>query len=133
MILSKTNIITKIHLFISVIIVLPVSFIYGFVPQTKFNISLSTIDEYNFFKAIMGLYIGFSLLWAIALFKNKYLKSALLSNMIFMLGLAFGRLLSIFIDGTPSLIFIFGTIGEFLIGLYGFWVINNKKLIFAEK
>ena len=65
-------------------------------------------------------------------FKTKFLKSALLSNMIFMLGLGFGRLLSIFIDGTPTFGYTFGTAAELFLGFYGFWVINNKK-VFLQK
>lgn len=131
--LSKEAFITKIHLVISVIIVIPVSFIYGFNPSSQFDISLNTVDENNFFKAIMGLYIGFSLLWIFGIFKTKFLKSALLSNIIFMLGLGFGRLLSIFIDGTPTFGYTFGTAAELFLGFYGFWVINNKKVFLQKK
>ena len=129
---NKENIITKIHLFISIVIVFPISIIYAFKPEIFFNISLNTLDEYNLFKAVMGLYIAFSVLWCIGLFYKSYLKVALLSNIVFMLGLAFGRLVSIIFDGSPSLGFFLGMIGEFLIGFYGFWVISNKKLNFAK-
>ena len=129
---NKENIITKIHLFISIVIVFPISIIYAFKPEIFFNISLNTLDEYNLFKAVMGLYIAFSVLWCIGLFYKSYLKVALLSNIVFMLGLAFGRLVSIIFDGSPSLGFFLGMIGEFFIGFYGFWVISNKKLNFAK-
>ena len=60
MIKTRQEIITKIHLIISVLVVLPVSIIYGFSPDAQFDIHLQTTDEHNFFKAIMGLYAGFS-------------------------------------------------------------------------
>lgn len=41
---TKQDIIIKIHLIISVIIVVPVSFVYGFNPDSQFDIHLSTID-----------------------------------------------------------------------------------------
>ena len=131
--ISKQQITTKIHLIISVLIVVPVAFIYGFNPSTQFDIYLGTIDEKNFFKAIMGLYLGFSMLWILGIFKANYLKLALVSNLIFMLGLAFGRLLSFLLDGTPTFAFIFGIIGEFLLGFYGLWALkyinsNNVSL-----
>jgi len=75
--ITKTDIITKIHVILSVCIVVPVAFVYGFNPSSQFDIHLNTIDEHNFFKAIMGLYLGFSTLWILALFKTSYLKLAL--------------------------------------------------------
>lgn len=111
---------------ISVLIVVPIAFIYGFNPDTQFNIHLNTIDEHNAFKAIMGLYLGFSILWILGIFQKKYLKLALVSNMIFMLGLGFGRLLSLALDGTPTFAYVFGTFGELVIGFYGAWVLKTR-------
>lgn len=133
MAISKQEFIIKVHLVISVLIVIPVSFVYGFNPSSKFDIQLQTIDEHNFFKAIMGLYIGFSILWILGVFKHQYLKFALITNMIFMLGLGFGRVLSLFIDGTPTFGYIFGAFAELFLGFYGCWVLINKNTNFAEK
>ncbi|AQS94171.1 hypothetical protein BXQ17_08900 [Polaribacter sp. BM10] len=130
---TKQDYFTKIHLIISVLIVVPVSFTYGFNPGLQFDIQLQTIDEHNFFKAVMGLYLGFSLLWILGVFKNEYLKTALITNVIFMLGLGFGRLLSFIFDGPPTFGYQFGTIAELLLGFYGIWVLTNKNTNFAEK
>ncbi len=123
---TKSGIVTKIHLIISILIVVPVAFLYGFNPSSEFDIHLDTIDELNAFKAIMGLYLGFSILWVLGLFRKNYLKLALVSNMIFMLGLGFGRLLSLVIDGTPTFAYIFGTFGELILGFYGLWVLKSS-------
>ncbi len=123
---SNEQIITKIHLIISVFIVIPVSFVYGFEPSSEFDIHLNTIDERNFFKAIMGLYLGFSVLWILGIFKANYLRLALVTNLIFMLGLGFGRLLSLCLDGTPTFGYQFGTCAELFLGFYGLWVLNSK-------
>lgn len=72
MTIKKNDIILKIHLIISVLIVVPVSFLYGFNPSLKFEISPETIDEHNFFKAVMGLYLGFSILWILGVFENRF-------------------------------------------------------------
>ena len=125
MIKTKQDFISKIHLIISIIVVIPTSFIYGFNPDSKFNIYLNTTDEHNAFKAIMGLYLGFSILWTLGILKVKYLKIALISNIIFMLGLGFGRLLSFLIDGMPSAPFMYGAFGELVIGFYGLWVLKT--------
>jgi hypothetical protein len=133
MILTKQEFSTKIHLIISVIIVIPISLVYGFNPASEFNIQLQTIDEHNFFKAVIGLYFGFSMLWILGIFKQQYFKIALLTNVVFMLGLGFGRLLSLFIDGIPTFGLLFGTFGELILGCYGIWVLKIKNTNFAEK
>mgnify|MGYP003631619073 CR=1 FL=1 len=130
---TKQDFITKIHLIISLCIVVPISFVYGFNPNSQFDIQLQTIDEHNFFKAIMGLYLGFSILWILGVFKNQYLKTAILTNMIFMLGLGFGRIISFCIDGTPTFGYQFGTFAELFLGCYGIWVLTNKNTNFAQK
>ncbi|WP_248724533.1 DUF4345 domain-containing protein [Seonamhaeicola sp. ML3] len=125
MVLKKSDILNKIHLIISIVIVIPVALLYGFNPSENFNIQLQTIDELNAFKAIMGLYLGFAVLWILGVCNTKFLKIALMSNMVFMLGLGFGRLISLVLDGTPTLVYIFGTAGEFVLGFYGFWVLKT--------
>lgn len=130
---TKQDIINKIHLLISVSIVVPVSIFYGFNPDSQFDIQLQTTDEHNFFKAIMGLYLGFSILWLLGVFKYQYLKMAIITNIIFMLGLGSGRVLSYFIDGTPTLGYQFGTFAELFLGFYGIWVLTNKNTNFAKK
>jgi hypothetical protein len=130
---TKQDFIKKIHLIISVLIVVPVSLVYGFNPDAQFDIHLNTIDEHNFFKPIMGLYLGFAILWILGVFKNQYLKTAILTNMIFMLGLGFGRIISFCIDGTPNFGYQFGTFAELFLGCYGIWVLTNKNTNFAQK
>ncbi|MBC2843920.1 DUF4345 domain-containing protein [Winogradskyella flava] len=127
MLKTKEDIITKIHLIISVAIVIPTSVIYGFNPSSRFDIHLNTIDELNQFKAIMGLYLGFSILWILGIFRANFLKLALMSNIVFMLGLGLGRLVSLCIDGTPTFAYQFGTIAELCLGLYGFIALRHHK------
>lgn len=106
---------------------IPVAFVYGFKPELSFDMFLETIDEHNFYKAIMGLYLGFSTLWILGVFKTAYFKMAIVSNIIFMLGLGTGRLLSMLTDGMPTFGYIFGTIAELFLGCYGIWVLNRLK------
>ncbi|MEW4922284.1 DUF4345 domain-containing protein [Algibacter sp. 2305UL17-15] len=126
MLKTKRDFITKIHLVVSIAVVIPIAIVYGFCPDSQFDIQLNTIDEHNAFKAIMGLYLGFSALWILGLFKKDYLKLALVSNMIFMLGLGFGRVLSLLIDGIPTSGYVFGTLGELVLGFYGLWVLKSR-------
>lgn len=124
MIKTKQDFIVKIHLIISVLIVVPVAFVYGFNPDSQFDIHLNTVDEFNQFKAIMGLYLGFSILWILGIFKANFLKMALVTNMIFMFGLSLGRALSILLDGMPTFRYQFGILAELFLGCYGLWVLK---------
>jgi len=119
-------IIDKASLLVSCFIVIPVSFVYGFFPFEYFEIYPDTVDDSNLLKAVMGLYLAFSALWILGLFKAKYFKAALTSNVFFMLGLSFGRVLSMTLDGIPSILFIFGCLGELLLGGYSLWLLRTK-------
>ena len=117
----------NIHLIISIFIVIPIAIVYGFFPDSVFEIHPSTIDEHDVFKAIMGLYLAFSLLWILGLLEPKYWKSATTSNMLFMFGLAFGRVLSLFFDGIPSALFCFGIVGEIVLGAFALYQLQNHS------
>jgi hypothetical protein len=121
------QLISKSPLVVSIMVVVPIAFIYGFYPELLFDINLKSVDEHNIFKATMGMYLSFSLLWVFGIFKTNYFKPALLSNIIFMLGLGFGRFFSLFTDGIPTLLFILGTVGELFLGFYGVWIMSRYK------
>ena len=93
-----SEIVSKSHLVISVVVVIPVAIVYGFDLESSLNMTPETTDDFNFLKAVMGIYLGFSILWILGIFKNNYLKMALVSNVIFMIGLGFGRLASMIFD-----------------------------------
>jgi len=116
--MKKIFYIQNISLVISVLIVVPVALIYGFQPELLFDIHPKTTDENNILKAVMGFYLAFSGLWILGILKPSFRKAAIISNLLFMFGLAFGRMISIFFDGIPSTLFILGTIGEVLLGIY---------------
>ncbi len=115
------------HLILSVIIVIPIALVYGFQPDLLFNITINTRDEATVFKAIMGLYLSFASFWTLGILKPTYWKAATLSNILFMFGLAFGRIVSILIDGLPSTFFVIGTLGELVLGFYGWYLLKNYK------
>ena len=116
-----------ISLLISVVIVIPIAFVYGFKPILLFNISINTVNEANVFKGIMGLYLAFASFWILGISKPTYWKAATLSNIFFMLGLAFGRIVSMLFDGLPSTILTLGIIGELVLGFYSWYVLHTKK------
>jgi Domain of unknown function (DUF4345) len=119
--------IKNLHLILSSIIVIPAAFIYGFQSDLLFDAPIITMDHATIFKAIMGLYLGFGSLWILGILKDNYWKTATISNMIFMFGLGFGRIISLIFDGVPSTIFVLGTIGELVLGFFALY--NLKKYI----
>ena len=119
---------SNLHLTISILIVVIVAFVYGFKPDLWFDVKLKTIDEVNIYKAIMGIYIAFSSLWFVGIIREKFWQMATISNFLFMLGLAFGRMISLLFDGIPSTIFLLGTIGELTLGFYAFYQFKNQKI-----
>ena len=118
---SKINWILKnLHLIVSLSIVIPTAVIYGspsILPE-YLNIKVNTVDFSNMLKAIMCLYLGISFVWILGIWKTEYWKIANQLNILFMLSLAIGRLLSMIMDGFPTSGYIFGIIAEFVLGLY---------------
>ena len=111
----------SLHLIISTVIVIPVAVVYGFFPHYFFKISIHSLNEHSILKAIMGLYLAFASLWIFGIFNKDYWKVATITNILFMLGLGFGRIISFIFDGITSIIFVFGIFGELFLGFYGMY------------
>ena len=125
---DKTNWIFKnLHLLVSISIVVPTAIIYGspLILPEQLDIQVNTIDLSNMLKAIMGLYLGISIIWILGIWKSKYWKRATELNALFMLTLAFGRALSMVIDGLPTGGFIFAIIAEVLLGLFSIYQLKK--------
>ncbi|CAL2055747.1 conserved membrane hypothetical protein [Tenacibaculum sp. 190524A05c] len=117
----------NLQLLISAIVVIAVSFVYGFNPSeilpAVFGFEVTAIDLKNIFRAIMGLYIFFGVFWIVGIVKSRFWEAATLSNILFMGGLASGRIISTFADGISKQFLI----GAFLELIMMFWGINNLK------
>jgi len=115
------------HLIISLSIVVPTAIIYGspsILPQ-YLEIQVNTNDLSNMLRAIMCLYLGISLVWILGIWKNKYWGKATQLNILFMLTLATGRVISMMFDGLPTGGYIFGVIAEFIIGFYSIYQLKK--------
>ena len=121
----------NLHLSISILIVIPIALVYGTLPNQNlvnpFTFTAISTDLANILKAIMGLYLAFAAFWLYAIFNHQFWAAATISNILFMLGLGLGRVVSIFVDGTPSPIFMFGTLGELILGFYGIYILSKNK------
>ena len=119
--MKKVFILNNLHLLISSFIIIPVGLVYGFAPNLLFDINLNSVDEHDVFKAVMGLYIAFGILFILGIFDSKFWKSATIANAFLMFGLSSGRILSLFSDGIPSAIFCIGILGEIILGAYALY------------
>lgn len=119
--------IKNLHLIVSLIIVVPTALIYGTpsILQQKLDITVATNDLSNMLKSIMALYLGISTIWFLGIWKKKYWKISTQLNVLFMLSLAFGRTLSMILDGIPTNGYVFGVIAEFILGIYSIYQLKK--------
>ncbi len=121
----------NLHLIISVLIVIPAALFYGLIPNETlpvlFDFEVQSTDLKNVFRAILGLYLAFSTFWIMGILKPDFWKMATLSNFIFMIGLVFGRMLSMVLDGIPSPAFSYGIIGELILAIFALYQYRKYK------
>lgn len=112
----------------------PIALSYGWAPRRMvpelFGFSADVVDAAHIFRALMGLYLAMIALWLTGFFVPRFTASALLSLVVFMLGLAAGRLLSFVLDGFPaSPLLITYFVLEVTAGLWGIW--SYRKVIIS--
>jgi len=114
----------NLHLTLSTAVLVPAAFMYGIFPESLspllLDIPVTSVDLKNIFRAIMCLYLGVAGLLILGIVKKEYFNSASLLSMVFMGALALGRVLSMLIDGEPSLIFLLGTFGELILSVFSY-------------
>jgi len=96
-------------LVISFLTISTIALIYGVSPQWFFQNFLvdsqsPTVDQSHILRAVMMLYISLGLFWFYAAFSNKFRDAGIVVLAVFCGGLVSGRILSVIIDGLPSLI-----------------------------
>jgi len=112
----------------------PIALSYGLVPEKSleylFDISVTEVNLAHIMRAVMGLYLGLIVFWLISVFKKHLRKAALYSLVVFMFGLAAGRILSVILDGIPHWLLLVYLGLELVMGILGLMVI--KKSNFAN-
>jgi len=102
---SSPDGINRVFLLVCAVGLLPIALSYGAVPsismQGLFGIPVDTLNLTHILRAVMGLYLGMIVIWVLGAFRPSLTGPALICCAVFMLGLAFGRGLSILIDGLP--------------------------------
>lgn len=118
----------KLHLGISAAVVIAAGLLYGanpghILPDILWP-AVHDIELKNMIRSVMGLYLTLGVFWFFAIKNPAYWKAATLINVLFMGGLAFGRLVSLILDGISPL-FAVGMLLEALMMVWG--IINLKS------
>jgi hypothetical protein len=96
----------QIYLLVCAVGIIPIALSYGLAPQTSlgflFGIDVPAPNGVHIFRAVMGLYLALAVFWFIGFRKVSVRQSAIWSAVIFMLGLAAGRVLSLLVDGPAN-------------------------------
>ena len=109
---------------------MPVALSYGLLPERSlaflFDVSVSNVNGTHIFRAIMGLYLALIAFWIIGAFKIEVRQAALYSLVVFMLGLAAGRALSLVVDGMPHWLLVVYLGLEIVIGTLGVQLLKKS-------
>ena len=98
----------------------------AFLPKVL-DLTVDGTDLTHIFRAIMGLYLGMVVLWVLGALRPAFTRAAVASEIVFMFGLAFGRVLSILVDGVPSILLVGYTALEVAMGIWGLVVFRNLE------
>lgn len=102
---------------------IPIALSYGFMPAKSlgflFGIEVANINLENILRAVMGLYLALVVFWLMGAFKSNLREPALYSLIVFMYGLAAGRIISFLVDGIPHPLIIIYLLLELLLGTLG--------------
>ena len=121
----------KVFLLIAAIGLIPIALSYGIAPQISLkyllDISISDTSSIHIFRAIMCLYLALVVFWIMGAFKVGLRQSALYSLVVFMFGLAAGRILSLIIDGIPHWLLLVYLLLEIIFGAIGLILVNKTE------
>ena len=102
----------------------PIALAYGLIPATTvpmlYGVEIDSVNIAHIFRAVMGLYLAMVIFWIMGVSREPLRFAALCSVVVFMGGLAIGRLLSLLVDGIPAaplVIYLVLEVGFALVGL----------------
>jgi len=121
--------VTRFYLLFSAGGLVAVALSYGVAPEAilprLLDLSVEGTDLKHIFRAVMGLYLGMILLWVLGAFRANLSRAAVIAEITFMFGLAFGRALSIIVDGIPSILLLGYALVEVMMGSWGILILKR--------
>jgi hypothetical protein len=113
--------VARYFLLICAIGLVPIALGYGMAPsltlEKLFAISVEGTNLTHIFRAVMGLYLGMVVIWVLGAFRRSLTRPAMICCAVFMLGLAFGRVLSFLVDGQPHWLLVVYALLEVFFGI----------------
>ena len=121
----------KVFLLGAVVIVVPIALSYGLDPANVLprflDIKVEGNDQTQIFRAMMFLYLGACLFWAMAAFTPEWQRAGMVWAVIFSLSLAVGRIVSLIVDGPASRLLDIYLGVEIAAGLLGIAILAYEK------
>ena len=120
---------TRFYLIFSAVGLFVIALSYGVAPADVLpkvlDLTVEGTDLTHIFRAIMGLYLGMIVLWVLGAFRSNFTRAAVIAEVIFMFGLVFGRVVSIVVDGVPSILLVGYTVLEIAMGSWGIVILKK--------
>ena len=120
---------TRFYLLFSAAGLFVIALSYGVAPAAilprALDFTVEGTDLTHIFRAIMGLYLGMIVLWVLGAFWANLTRAAVIAEVAFMIGLALGRVISIVIDGIPSVLLVVYAVLEISMGLWGVLILKR--------
>ena len=91
------------------------------------DLTVEGTDLTHIFRAIMGLYLGMIVLWVLGAVRSDFTRAAVIAEVVFMFGLALGRVVSIVVDGVPSTLLMGYTVLEIAMGSWGILILKKPS------
>ena len=108
---------------------IPIALSYGAIPSASlpylFGIEVDSMNLAHILRAVMGLYLALVCFWMIGAFRRDLTVPALWSLVVFMFGLAGGRLLSLVLDGMPHRLLFAYLLAELAFGAIGYRMLRT--------
>lgn len=122
---------TRFYLIFSAAGLFVIALSYGAAPADVLpkvlDLTVKGTDLTHIFRAIMGLYLGMIVLWVLGAFRSNFTRVAVIAEVVFMIGLAFGRVISIVVDGVPSILLVVYTVLEVALGSWGILILKKPS------
>lgn len=119
----------RFYLLFSATGLVPIAFVYGLSPtrilSSALDIPVETTDLAHVMRAVMCLYLGIATLWILGALRPALTTAALVTEVVFMIGLATGRVISLVVDGRPSGLLVFYLALEVVMAIWGLVLIRG--------
>ena len=110
----------------------PIALAYGAVPSVSvpmlYGVEVNDVNTTHIFRAVMGLYLAMVVFWVIGARNDALKVPALYSVVVFMLGLAAGRAVSLLLDGMPNPLLVVYLLLEIGFGVVGLMLVKGQRL-----